>query len=84
MHECFWSTRLLSETDRVPVWEFRLAPGERIGFRRQVLDYFWTAVTPDRARSRAEDGAIVEAFYSTSERTNASAALTLFLRLLKR
>ena len=25
-------TRLLSETDRVRVWEIRLAPGERIGF----------------------------------------------------
>jgi beta-alanine degradation protein BauB len=39
-------TRLLSETDRVRVWEIRLAPGERIGFHRHVLDYFWTAVTP--------------------------------------
>ncbi len=38
-------TRLLSETDRVRVWEIRLAPGERIGFHRHVLDYFWTAVT---------------------------------------
>ena len=27
-------TRLLSETDRVRVWEIRLAPGERIGFHR--------------------------------------------------
>ena len=44
-------TRLLSETDRVRVWEIRLAPGERIGFHRHVLDYFWTAVTAGRARS---------------------------------
>ena len=28
-------TRLLSETDRVRVWEIRLAPGERIGMARQ-------------------------------------------------
>jgi quercetin dioxygenase-like cupin family protein len=60
-------TRLLSETDRVRVWEIRLAPGERIGFHRHVLDYFWTAVTPGRAKSHAEDGAIVEAFYSAGE-----------------
>lgn len=60
-------TRLLSETERVRVWEIRLAPGERIGFHRHVLDYFWTAVTPGRARSHAEDGAVVEAFYSAGE-----------------
>ncbi len=60
-------TRLLSETDRVRVWEIRLAPGERIGFHRHVLDYFWTAVTPGRAQSRAEDGTIVEAIYSAGE-----------------
>jgi hypothetical protein len=60
-------TRLLSETDRVRVWEIRLAPGERIGFHRHVLDYFWTAVTPGRAQSHAEDGAIVEAVYSPGE-----------------
>ncbi|WP_426443092.1 hypothetical protein [Bradyrhizobium genosp. P] len=60
-------TRLLSETDRVRVWEIRLAPGQRIGFHRHVLDYFWTAVTPGRARSHAEDGTIVEAVYSAGE-----------------
>jgi beta-alanine degradation protein BauB len=36
---------LVSETDRVRVWIIRLAPGERIGFHRHVLDYFWTAVS---------------------------------------
>jgi hypothetical protein len=60
-------TRLLSETDRVRVWEIRLAPCERIGFHRHVLDYFWTAVTPGRAKSHAEDGTIVEAVYSAGE-----------------
>ncbi|MFC0242600.1 hypothetical protein [Rhodopseudomonas telluris] len=60
-------TRLLSETDRVRVWEIRLAPGERIGFHRHVLDYFWTAVTPGRARSHTEDGAIVEAVYAAGD-----------------
>ena len=56
-------TRLLSETDRVRVWEIRLKPGERIGFHRHVLDYFWTAVTPGRALSRADDGSTVETEY---------------------
>jgi len=60
-------TRLLSETDRVRVWEIRLAPGERIGFHRHVLDYFWTAVTPGRARSHAQDGSIVEATYAAGD-----------------
>ena len=60
-------TRLLSETDRVRVWEIRLAAGERIGFHRHVLDYFWTAVTPGRARLRAEDGSVVEAVYAAGD-----------------
>ena len=29
---------LLSESDRVRVWSLSLAPGERIGFHRHVLD----------------------------------------------
>jgi beta-alanine degradation protein BauB len=60
-------TRLLSETDRVRVWEIRLSPGERIGFHRHVLDYFWTAVTAGRARSRTEDGSVVEAVYAAGD-----------------
>ena len=60
-------TRLLSETDRVRVWEIRLAPGERIGFHRHVLDYFWTAVTPGRARSHTQDGSVVKATYAAGD-----------------
>ena len=60
-------TRLLSETERVRVWEIKLAAGERIGFHRHVLDYFWTAVTPGRARSHLQDGTIVEATYAAGE-----------------
>ena len=60
-------TRLLSETDRVRVWEIRLAPGERIGFHRHVLDYFWTAVTPGRARLYRQDGSVVESAYAAGE-----------------
>ncbi len=34
--------RLLSENERVRVWDIRLKPGERFGFHRHVLDYFWS------------------------------------------
>jgi hypothetical protein len=60
-------TRLLSDDGRVRVWEIRLAPGERIGFHRHVLDYFWTAVTPGRARSHQMDGTTIEAEYEIGE-----------------
>ena len=46
---CVGST-LLSENERTRVWIIRLAPGERIGFHRHVLDYFWTSVSGGRAR----------------------------------
>jgi beta-alanine degradation protein BauB len=60
-------TRLLSKDDRVRVWEIRLRPGERIGFHRHVLDYFWTAVTPGTARSHQGDGTVVEATYAAGQ-----------------
>ena len=49
---------LLSETDRVRVWRIELAPGERIGFHRHQLDYFWTAVTAGRSTSRLSTGEV--------------------------
>ncbi len=60
-------TQLLSETDRVRVWSIRLRPGERIGFHRHVLDYFWTAVTAGRALSHAHDGSTHERHYFAGE-----------------
>ena len=60
-------TDLLSETERVRVWRIHLRPGERIGFHRHVLDYFWTAVTPGRARSHQQDGSTVEVSYEAGE-----------------
>ena len=44
-------TTLLSETDRTRVWIIRLAAGERIGFHRHVLDYFWTGLAAAAAVS---------------------------------
>lgn len=60
-------TKLVSETERVRVWEIRLQPGERIGFHRHVLDYFWTAITPGRALSHMEGGRTVERDYGAGE-----------------
>jgi quercetin dioxygenase-like cupin family protein len=50
---------LLSENERTRVWMIRLAAGERIGFHRHVLDYFWTCVTGGRARQYVNDGSMM-------------------------
>jgi beta-alanine degradation protein BauB len=58
---------LLSESNQVRVWMIRLAPGERIGFHRHVLDYFWTSVTGGRGRQHVHDGSTVEYTYEPGE-----------------
>jgi quercetin dioxygenase-like cupin family protein len=63
---CVGST-LLSEDERVRVWIIRLAPGERIGFHRHVLDYFWTSVSGGRGRQHLMDGSTVEYTYAPGE-----------------
>ena len=60
-------TELLSETGKVRVWIIRLKPGERVGFHRHVLDYFWTSVNGGRARQHLMDGSTVEHTYSAGE-----------------
>jgi quercetin dioxygenase-like cupin family protein len=60
-------TSLVSENDRVRIWLIRLAPGERIGFHRHVLDYFWTCVTGGRGRQHVHDGGTVEFGYLAGE-----------------
>ena len=63
---CVGST-LLSENERARVWIIRLAPGERIGFHRHVLDYFWTSVSGGRGRQHLQDGSTVEYTYKPGE-----------------
>ena len=58
---------LVSESDRVRVWMIRLGPGERFGFHRHVLDYFWTSVTGGRGRQHVHDGTTVEYSYQPGE-----------------
>jgi hypothetical protein len=60
-------TELVSENERVRVWMIRLQPGERIGFHRHVLDYFWTAVTGGHGRQHVHDGTTVEYTYAPGE-----------------
>jgi len=60
-------TELLSESDRVRVWTIRLKPGERVGFHRHVLDYFWSAITRGRGRQHLQDGSTVEHAYQAGE-----------------
>lgn len=60
-------SRLVSESERVRVWTLALQPGERIGFHTHVLDYFWTAVTPGRARSHYWDGRVAEVSYESGD-----------------
>jgi beta-alanine degradation protein BauB len=49
-------SRIVSETERLRVWHLTLAPGERIGFHRHVLDYFWSIHTDGAAKSNYHDG----------------------------
>ena len=60
-------SELWSESDRVRVWTIRLRPGERLGFHRHVLDYFWSALTPGRGRQHLQDGSTVEHSYAGGE-----------------
>jgi hypothetical protein len=64
-------TELVSESERVRVWTIHLRPGERIGFHKHVLDYFWTCLTGGRARSHHEDGSTYETAYYPGETQHA-------------
>ena len=60
-------SRIVSESDRVRVWLIELAPGDRLGFHTHVQDYFWTATTAGRARSRYSDGRVAEMGYEIGD-----------------
>ena len=60
-------SELVSESDRVRVWTIRLKPGQRFGFHRHVLDYFWTSVNGGRGRQHLMDGTTVEHTYMPGE-----------------
>lgn len=60
-------TRLLLEDEHARHWEIRLAPGERIGFHRHVVDYVWTCVTGGLAISHNGDGDTLHVTYDVGE-----------------
>jgi beta-alanine degradation protein BauB len=60
-------SELISDSDRVRVWMIRLKPGQRFGFHRHVLDYFWSAVSGGRGRQHLMDGSTVEYTYQPGE-----------------
>jgi beta-alanine degradation protein BauB len=60
-------SRLLFETNRVRVWEIRLAPGQRLHAHRHVLDYFWIASTAGRSRQHTCDGATRDVTYTPGD-----------------
>lgn len=59
--------RLVSQSDRVRVWSIALKPGERLGFHKHVLDYFWTAVTAGRGRAHFHTGSVSEVEYKAGD-----------------
>ena len=59
--------QLISETDTVRVWRIHLKPGERVGFHRHVLNYFWSAATSGRGRQHFNDGETREYAYAAGE-----------------
>ena len=59
--------QLISETDKVRVWRIHLKPGERCGFHRHVLNYFWSAATSGRGRQHFNDGETREYTYTAGE-----------------
>jgi beta-alanine degradation protein BauB len=58
---------LISENERVRVWRIHLKPGQRVGFHRHVLDYFWSATTSGRGRQYFNDGEMREYSYTAGE-----------------
>jgi hypothetical protein len=66
-HDGHVGSRLLSQNNRVRVWEIRLSPGERWHAHRHVLDYFWTAVNAGNSRQHAHDGTTRDVSYSAGE-----------------
>ena len=58
---------LVSETDRLRVWHLHLPAGQRCAFHRHVNPYFWTALTPGRARTYFSTGEVTEMDYTAGQ-----------------
>jgi beta-alanine degradation protein BauB len=60
-------SRLELENEDVRVWTIALQPGERLGFHRHVLNYFWTAVTDGHTRTISHDGKVADGEVKANE-----------------
>lgn len=60
-------SRIVSETEKVRVWLIEMQPGERLPFHTHVLNYFWTATSRGKARSRYADGTVAEVTYAIGD-----------------
>ena len=78
-HDGEVGSRLLSQNERVRVWEIRLEPGERWHAHRHVLDYFWTAVNAGSSRQHTSDGTTRDVTYAAGETRHFSFAAGEFL-----
>lgn len=57
-------SELVDENDQYRIWLITMPPGTRLPFHTHVLNYFWTATTPGKARSRYADGRVAEVEYT--------------------
>lgn len=58
---------LISETDDVRIWRLALKPGERAGFHRHVLNYFWVAINAGKSRSHYATGEVKDSDYKAGD-----------------
>jgi hypothetical protein len=78
MNGCIGTT-LVSETERVRVWNLRIPARGRFGFHRHVLNYFWTALNSGRTRNYFEDGRVVDADVAEGRTQHKSFAIGEFM-----
>lgn len=78
MNGCVGTT-LVSETERVRVWNLRIPARGRFGFHRHVLNYFWTALNSGRTRNYFEDGRVVDADVAEGRTQHKSFAIGEFM-----
>jgi len=60
-------SRIVSETEKVRIWQLVLQPGERAPFHRHDESYFWTVLSDARSRSHYHDGTIKEMDYTNGD-----------------
>lgn len=60
-------TELVLETETMRVWQLRLQPCQTLPPHRHDRPYFWTVLTDGKARSRYDDGRVVDIVYAAGQ-----------------